>query len=518
MKKNFSEWLEIFLIAVFPRLRLLIFVPIFCGFCMVGVCVSLPSVYQGKFSLMIAAPEIDKAAFESDMKVDLSPGAVKVNLILDEIYILQSHILHENIAKRFEDKTPLLTSYWQTVLPGFFTFIDEAKTSLKARLQAFFNKETTETPAEENVLESAASSIGDMCIVETLRDSDIIEIRCRNHQRDLIMQILNAYLEEYHLLRNAIWFDKDAPDFFQKHSADYFTQWHQLVNDVMKLKEQPDLIDPLQEKSKFAEQLIAYKTEIQGLKTERDELRKQTKTVRALPPEQAILFIPEGIEKDNLFGEMKARIGEVIGDRSKLLKNFQSDAPAVLKLEYQLAELYAEYKRLITDFLEKETDKRQFRMDALSSVINETEARIKNLNERLIRLNKEEYQIRMLEDKLDRYGKQYAEYETRAIKISLQEELRKSVTTVKVVSPPFVGEKPVWPQKLILVLLAMILGFLFTVFFIVLIELMDDTFHRPEEVSEELNLPVLASFPLRRWEWVEHFRMSSLKNKFRPTR
>lgn len=115
-------------------------------------------------------------------------------------------------------------------------------------------------------------------------------------------------------------------------------------------------------------------------------------------------------------------------------------------------------------------------------------------------MDKHRYQIKMLEEKLERYEKQYADYETKAMKITLQEELRKTVTTIKVVSPPFVSEKPVWPKKTMLVILAIMLSFFFTLLFIVIMQMMDDSFHLPREVTRELNLPVLASFPVKPWQ------------------
>ncbi|QTA90749.1 Uncharacterized protein dnm_068100 [Desulfonema magnum] len=450
--------------------------------------------------MLITVPEVDEAAFGPDMKVDVTPGVVKTNLILDEIYILQSHGLHKNIAQNIKDKDALISGYWQTVLPGFFTYISETKEKIKQQLVSFLKKGEAAEPVAENTLETFASCISEMCVTETLRDSDIIEIRCRHHHQDLIKAVLDAYLSEYHKLRNTIWFDKDAPNFFQKHSANYFKQWQEHLDELMKLKETPDIIDPVQEKAKLEDQQMGYLSEILSLKTRVKELKNQAKIFSDLTPEEAVIFTTEGIEKDPLLKELKMRIGVAMADRSELLGNFQPGASSVVKLNYQIADLYAEYKKLTANFFEKETEKNRIRMRAFSSAVKKTEDRICELNQRLFQMDKHRYQIKMLEEKLERYEKQYADYETKAMKITLQEELRKTVTTIKVVSPPFVSEKPVWPKKTMLVILAIMLSFFFTLLFIVIMQMMDDSFHLPREVTRELNLPVLASFPVKPWQ------------------
>jgi len=495
---SIREWTETLLSVFFPRLGLLIFVPLCCGLLTAAVCLFLPSVYQGKFSLLITAPEIDKTIFESDVKMDVTPGVVKTNLILDEIYILGSHALHEKVALCIQDKESLITGYWQTALPQIFAGISETKDKAKSELQALLTGAAESEPPAEPPLEAFASGVGEMCTVETLRDSDIIEIRCRHHKPELIKKVLDAYVVEYHNLRNAIWFEKDAPNFFQKHSLNYFEQWQSLLEKLVKLGEMPDLIDPVQEKARLETQLMEYNAEMLNLKITFGELGKQEKILKYQEPGEAVSFTSNEIEKDSMLKAIRQQIGSVVAKRLELLRDFQPGAPLVRKLDYQIEELYFEYKRLITNFFQKEIRKNRIRRDAISSAAKEIRSRLGKLNRRLSELDKHRYEFKMLEDKLRRYEKQYAEYETKAMRVNLQEELRKTVTTVRVVSPPFVSQKAVWPRKLLLVILAMMLGFLFAIFFVLVSRMMDDSFHLPREVSRELDLPVLASFPLIR--------------------
>ncbi len=500
--KSFSEWLETLLTAFFPRLDLLLFVPILCGVCTAMVCLSLPPVYQGTFSLLIKAPEIDKTGYESDMNVALRPGIITKNVVSDEVYLLQSHTLYENVAQTIKDKNALKSDYWETALPGWlFTYIFKSKTRIKEQLQSFIKgKDDDGKKSDADSLEKSALRIKKLCETEPLRGSDIIEVRCKHHTPQLIEEILIAYEKEYQSIKNNIWFNKNTPNLFQKHSEDYFIKWQEMLEEVMELKSDTDLIDPFHEKAELQKQLIKYRAEVSNLKTTLKELKEHAKIVKSLQPEDTVTFITEGIEGDNLFRELKIKIGSVTAERSRLLRDFQPEASSVAKLDYQMEELYVKYKKLIQGVSKQEMKKNRIRTKALSSAIKENEVRLSELNERVTELEKNKYQIKMLEGKIERYGKQYNEYETRAMKINLQEELRKTATTVRVIAPPFVSQKPVFPPNpIFLAVLAMLMGFLLTVFFIIVMQLMDDSFHTPEEVSQELNLPVLASFPVRRW-------------------
>ena len=489
--KTFSEWMRILLTAFFSRVRLVLLIPFFCGLFTWLICSILSPVYSGGFSILIRAPEVDKSTLEAGTSVVVRPGVIMENIISDEIYLLKSHALYREIAQNIKSVEALKSGYLATTkLPDrFLRYFVAIKGDIKKILQKYIRRKDV-TGSDVSPIESMASAVRAMSVVEQQKGSDVIEVRIKHHNARLIMEILNVYLMKYHDLRNKVWFNKNATGFFRTQTETYYDQWQRLVDKLIKLKEEYNLIEPDKEMKKYQEQLMNFTSEFMKLKTTMNELKMKMKLVVSMSPEKSLTFMPERIEVDRLFKEIKTMVGQAKAERSKLLRNFKVKSTAVSKIDYQLADLYTQYKQLLTGYFENKFNRSSIRLEALSDTIKE-------IKQRLFKLNKFGQQVKVLEEKTELYRKQYSSHMIRTMNAKVQKELRKSASTVKVISAPFVDSIPVWPKKKIFTVLSVLLGFLLTMLFTIFVQLMKDSFNLPEEISQELNLPVLASFPLK---------------------
>lgn len=86
--------------------------------------------------------------------------------------------------------------------------------------------------------------------------------------------------------------------------------------------------------------------------------------------------------------------------------------------------------------------------------------------------------------------------------VGLLTELAKDRTRYRIIEPALVPLKPVWPDKRRMVLIAFVLALVVGGVAVVAVELVDNSFRRPEELESYLDMPILAAIPR-----IEKFRI-----------
>jgi uncharacterized protein involved in exopolysaccharide biosynthesis len=532
-----SEWMRPLLTAFFIYWRLVVFVPATCMVLTLGACLLLSPLYSGGFSLLVKAPEIDRTTVESGTSVVMRPGLVLENVIADEIKILQSHELFRKVAKALKkegmpvdglqepagSKDPAEDSRIAKTLIKTGNYLNDllnavgpkdlakdlriSKMLVKTRHYAggLLNSVKSIYPAknsrvssedkneglESRQIETLAADLARMCVVAPAKGSDVIEITIRHHDRQAMRSILDHYLMAYYQLREEVWFNSEAPVLYQTASDNYYTKMQDLLNDRVALKQETTVFDPTREKDKWIEKQATNAAEIYDLQTAMTDLQNQLDRLKTLSPMQSLTFLQEETANDKLFSELKLQIAVMQAQRAKLLGDFNQQASLVKKVDYQLEELYSKYYWQLFSFIENKMASVQIRMDVLQSGL----AQVKK---KLVELERYHNWVLLLDKKIELYREHYFDHSNRAMKIEQQKDLRKNIATVNVVSQPFVNLQPHWPRPTTMVPLAFVLGLFLSLLGIVFLRSTKNAYLLPEEISRDLNLPVLASYIYRK--------------------
>jgi uncharacterized protein involved in exopolysaccharide biosynthesis len=489
--KSFSEWMRTLLTVFFARKRLILMVPIIAGLLTALICLILPPIYSGSFSVLIKAPEVDKTTMEAEYRVDMRPGLVMENVISDEFHILQSHALHRSLAEFVLSEImakpgslPGGSLSWFAYLPGWGkSLLGPIVRGSQPDLSKRDDKADVETSVEK-----LAYEIQRITTVEAYKGSDVIQVNLRHPDQKFLMSLLNAYMQQYYQIRTAIWFEGSAPDLFMEGAGRYLQKWQELSDELIKLKKTFDIVEPTQEKNKLLEEFSVRNAEVTSLRVEIKELEGLLNALLPLAPERAIAFFLKRSENDSLVRELRMRIAQASSERANLLKDFLEKSPVVDKADYQLHDLYVEYKRLITESVHRESNNAKIRIQALTSSLADAKSR-------LMLLTQYEQKVKMLEENIEMHRKQYIAQGEKAIEIKRQSEFRRATTTIRTISSPSVNPRAVWPQTGLLVMASVMLGFLLTLFFALVRYLMNDSYYLPEDVNRDLGIPILASFP-----------------------
>lgn len=75
-----------------------------------------------------------------------------------------------------------------------------------------------------------------------------------------------------------------------------------------------------------------------------------------------------------------------------------------------------------------------------------------------------------------------------------------SQTSLQIVTPAFPQDKPVSPKKMLNMVIALMLGVMIAVGFALILEFMNNTINKPEDVEQHLGLPILGNIPFARKE------------------
>ena len=475
---SFYEWIRPVITAFFAHWRLMLIVPAACVILTLGACMLLPPLYSGGFSLLVKAPEINRTSMESGTNIVMRPGLVLENVIVDEIKILQSHQLFLKVARTLIEENIAVGGFWDAVGSKYL-----------ATDSPISNEVTYERPKSKEI-EALTATLESLYVVAPAKGSDIIEITIRHYDPRVMRSILNCYLRAYFQLREAVWFNSDAPDFFQAASDSYYLKWQELLNERLNLKQETTALDPTREKDRLIEKQAANAAEIYDLQAAVKDLQTQLDRLKTLSPEQSLTFLHQETVNDKLFSELKLQIAVFQAQRAKLLGDFNQQASLVKKVNYQLEELYRRYYRQLFALIKNKMARVQTRMTVLRSGLAE-------VKKKLVELDRYENRLQLLNKKIELNLKQYFEHGNKALEFKQQKDFRKNVATVNVVSQPFVHLQPHWPRPAILVPLAFVLGIFLSLLGVFFLRSMKNAYLLPEEIRRDLNLPVLASYIYR---------------------
>jgi len=478
-KKTFSEWIRILLTAFFARLRYIIIIPVVTGIIALAACYLLPPIYEGNFSILVKAPEIDKTALTDDTSIVMRPGLIMENIITDEIYLLQSQTLYQNIAETLDDIPD--SGYLKKITPDFILKFFELIGQSMDKAGSIDNSVQD--------IENTGLKIAGISSVERLIGSDLIEVTIRHHDPDQLRSILKKYASAYMNFRETIWFNRNAVKLLENQKNIYFESWQKRQHKLIDFKNSLNLIDPVQERINLQDKLINSDIKIIDVNKSLTEFKKQLNYLKRLPASETITFLPEKTDMDNMFREIKMRIGLAKVEHSQLLQKFQNEAYEIKKSNYRLNLLYKEYKKLLESYLLKKISATEIQLQSLKKIIKDNKSRF-------VELKRYEQHAAVLKEDIDSVWQQYITHRNKTHEIKMQNDLRKVTANVKIVSPPLVNKmKPFWPNIPVVVSLSVLLSFMAVSFIVVIIHIQVDSFCLPEEVSKELKLPVLESFP-----------------------
>jgi uncharacterized protein involved in exopolysaccharide biosynthesis len=465
--------------------------------------------YDTSASLMVKIGRENAEIPSTVQKTGLVTGGVNEQVVNSEIQMLTSPSLAEEVVNRVgvaAFKAPLAPPKSLLALPKYYVkrFFRWAKRAGNEALIALdLKRRLTDR-------EAAVTSVVDSLQVQAEKNSQVISIHLELPDPELGRRVVKELVDLY-LVRHAnVYQDSDVNGFFAVQLREKEDELKHLLAKRAETRNKYALSSVAEQRSLLLKQLSDIKTQIQLDQSEEVMLSKQrdVMTVRLtqVPPE----LQSSKIQTQNpSIQSIRDRLTSLQLEHAKLASRYVAHAGPLAKNEEEIAELNAllsgEQPTLLgnvtsqpnpvrlnfTEGIEQDEVRIQglhAKSTALLGPLGKIEQRLKNLNVGEDQLHDIQREIELSEQSYNSYAKDLEES-----RISQQMDSRR-IANVSLISAPASSYQPVYPRKLLIMEVALPLGFFFGLAFAGLIEYMDDTVRCSKDLDELNDLPCLGSF------------------------
>lgn len=334
-----------------------------------------------------------------------------------------------------------------------------------------------------STLEGAASDVQKLVQVDLAdKDATIINLSVNYPQTDKAKKIINSLIDSYN--KDAI-LDKNSEAQKTKEFID---------QRIGKISVELGNVETEKERFKTDHKITDLMTEAKiNLESSADARKKQLELdaqlelnndlISYLNKQNSYQLLPVNIGLENHESNTNiAAYNKLILDRNRLLENATPQNPLILDITQQINSM----KRSVAESLEKNKVALQF-------ALNEYQSEQNKIGSRITKIPYQEKLFRSLE------RQQQIKESLFLLLLQKREETAISLAVVapkaRIVEPAFIADKPVAPKKMIILLVALVLGSLIPFAIIYLKELFNTKINSKNDLKLLTEIPIVAEIP-----------------------
>ncbi len=310
--------------------------------------------------------------------------------------------------------------------------------------------------------------------VETVKDSHVLEIRVRQHDRQQAQALLAALLSAYSQKHIEVFSTPESQEFFDaqmKTIRDTLTkaqknlEAYRLENNIVELEAERKI-------------LLEQYAEAKRLLTQLAESQSATGAVTLdAPADTGITATLSRGTNSTVVTEMQLRLLELLLERNRMSQSLGPKHPEVMGAE---REIQSAQKRLL---------------DAIAETRQTTERKMAELEARLMDLNRYQARVDELEQEVKIQSENYEYYAKKAEEARVNTAMaNQAMSNIKVVSEPTLPTDPVSPRKALNIVIGFVAGLLGSLGLAFFVSWLDHGLRTPEDVEHYVGVPALASF------------------------
>lgn len=476
-----SEWFQDILIITFLRWKLLVLTTIATLIITLLFTFILPPLFVGHFSIIMRGSEQDAQMIQPGQGYTVKSKVT--DMATDEERLLNSLKLSGQALYKIKQKYPDAYFSWICLsLPGD-SGIKEVFGQFMEKIKNFLGAEDTPYTSEPLIDE-----LHESLVVTPVIGSHVIEVEMMHSNPVFLKDVLQIYLDTYMNIREELWMATSAPDFFKRQADNYFNELVQINRQLSAVKEKSRVVNSQQEMIELQQQANDLRGGISNLEVDIAGLNNYLKQLQRM---DTVGFLPaasfqEG--QNEALSNLRESLGKAITERAAALKYFDSHSLNLKRIDKEIVELSATIRKNLTLSAKQQLDSKKHRLNLLKQKRNV-------IIDQLLKIDKAETEISILQEKALVLKETANLYETKNHETRISLELRdETFSNVAVLTPPYVAANPLFPQRVILLILSLFLGLFLGICAAVLLEMMDDSFKLPKNIEKVTGLPVLASF------------------------
>lgn len=314
-------------------------------------------------------------------------------------------------------------------------------------------------------------SLANLIDVKAVPDTNLIELVVKNNDPNLAAQLANTLADKF------LEFVGSANQKQLSLSADFLTK---------------QLTDKNNELTQAANKLNKYRNEDRNVAYLEQEVQNKHQN---LASNQSQLLKAESDYQQTLVGKTVAeeKLSNVPVKIS--IKKIDVETGKPVETE-EINPAYAELTQLLAQksvvLAELDASKK-----STLEAVNQLQSELKNLQSELNGKRETETQ---LQEKVEQIKKTRDVLDEKLTQVEIIRSVNLSQTSLQIVTPAFPQDKPVSPKKMLNMAIALLLGMMVSVVLTFILEFMNDTINKAEDVDQHLGLPILGTIPFARKE------------------
>jgi uncharacterized protein involved in exopolysaccharide biosynthesis len=361
--------------------------------------------------------------------------------------------------------------------------------------------------------ETAIVAVADAVKVEPIRDSDILILRVRMPSQKLCLDVANVLLDEYMRRRALARQSPAGVKFFEARLREVRDTLSDLQKSRFGIRSRWNLSAPEEQRSLYLKELNTLETELMQNSAEMERLNRQRELMAKRMEDLPELTQKEQTELSNpSIQSLKERITALRMERSKTASRYQPSSEVLQKMDTEIADLESALRTENATILnsvvsESNPIRRQFGANVEEDNVRSAGLEMRNkylqepaaaLSQRVHDIDRGLDMVESTEREYRRAEQDYLTYAKRYEEARLSEELDAlRVANVSVVESPEPPIKPVYPNKLFLVGIAMPVSLLFGIALCALLETTEDRLTDEKSVVALTGLAYLGKVDLR---------------------
>lgn len=319
-------------------------------------------------------------------------------------------------------------------------------------------------------VELAMQQLNDALIVEPVRDSYVLEIRCRLGAPDLAQGVLENVVSAFKARHIEVFRTPESSGFFEQKKRQTREALEMAEKEMLEVRQKQDVglveteIELLNEEYTKNERLLKQLEELARV-IEGQDLETKYVSLLAIETEQTVVR------------EMQLRLYELILERNRVKQSLAANHPQVQSLNGQVSEALADLRTAIDSIRQATTTKQEA-----------TKARLNELNAIKKEFDAKQREIDILAASYELYSQKYEE------SVISEELAEKNISSIREMSKATLPTNPVRPNRLMNLILAIIGGFVLALGLAFFFEYLDHGLKTPEDVEHYVKVTPLASF------------------------
>ena len=451
-----EEYLREIVIIFFAQKKIIMRTTAIISICAILIAFFWPPTYDVVASILIKGKKLEKSPSALET-TELRISELSREDLLSEMEIFRSHDVIENTIRY-----------------------------LKAKKLKVFDRQLT-----EDTIKKWANEIRNNLKTEIIPKTNIIEITLLNNDPPKALIVLKNLINQYIHYRSVIFNPRQAESFFNQQVQKFDDDIRRKEQKLIKLAEKTSTSDPL----KGIESNLILKKELETqLNLKWNQLIEKKGYVESLEKAlgsnelQFFSFI------DNLsINGFSEKVQALIIERGNLLRIFHPDSKKIRRIQEQIDETNSLLKLDVAAYLRDQKQKLWILKDTIKSL----EERLKALSARDIEIYSQYILSERIHGEMELLRNSYDTFFKRWEEAKINSKLGvDNFFSISIIDKPFFSGSPVFPNKKKVIPIGIIVGFITGCSFGFLIEFLDNTFKKPEDVQKYAGLPTIFSIPL----------------------